>query len=60
MEEGNDEKGSFFDRHYHTICFYTVIVLFVGYLVYSFYFPEPMPDCGYTDTGCEGDNRWGQ
>lgn len=55
-----DPINKFLENNIGTLIIIAIIVIFGGYLVYSFYFSGPMPDCGYTDTGCQGDTKFGQ
>lgn len=61
MENKPDKNESFLERNIGILFVLLIVIVFGGYLVFSWYNPEPMPDCGYSDKGCQGDtSRYGQ
>lgn len=55
-----DKKQSFLERYTGFLFITLIVIVFGGYLVFSWFNPQPMPDCAYTDLGCQGESRWGQ
>lgn len=59
-QKKNDPVNDFLERHIGKLFLFGIIIVFGGYLAFSWFNPEPMPDCAYTDEGCPGNNKFGQ
>jgi hypothetical protein len=55
-----EKKESFFEKHLGVFLFLGITGFFVLYILFEFFFSGPSPDCVFTNSGCQGENRWGQ